>query len=126
MHPRIALFPIAATLLFGITALSQTMSMPPATPPAAPQPPPATWPTTDGVVNLPNFRFGAGETLPQLKLHYLTLGTPHRNPAGHVDNAVLLLHGTGGNAHSLLNPIFSDMIFAPGQPLDIAKYFLIL
>ena len=51
-----------------------------------------------------NFSFGTGETLPELKLHYLTLGTPHRNAAGHVDNAVLLLHGTGGNAHSLLNP----------------------
>ena len=62
----------------------------------------------------------------ELKLHYLTLGTPHRNAAGHVDNAVLLLHGTGGNAHSLLNPLFSDVLFAPGAPLDITKYFLIL
>ena len=62
----------------------------------------------------------------QLKLHYLTLGTPHRNAAGHVDNAVLLLHGTGGNAHSLLNPVFSNVLFGPGQPLDITKYFLIL
>jgi homoserine O-acetyltransferase len=84
------------------------------------------WPTKDGTVTLPNFRFGSGETLPQLKLHYLTLGTPHRNAAGHVDNAVLLLHGTGGNAHSLLNPIFSDVLFVPGGLLDITKYFLIL
>jgi homoserine O-acetyltransferase len=80
----------------------------------------------DGTVVLANFRFGTDETLTQLKLHYLTLGTPHRNAAGHVDNAVLLLHGTGGNAHSLMNPLFSDVLFAPGQPLDIAKYFLIL
>jgi homoserine O-acetyltransferase len=56
----------------------------------------------------------------------LTLGTPHRNTAGHVDNAILLLHGTGGDAHSLLNPIFSNVLFGPGQPLDITKYFLIL
>ena len=80
----------------------------------------------DGSVVLPNFHFGSGETLPELKLHYLTLGTPHRNGAGHVDNAVLLLHGTGGNAHSLLNPLFSNVLFGPGALLDIQKYFLIL
>jgi homoserine O-acetyltransferase len=101
------------------------MSMPTANPPAAAQAPAHAWPTADGVTILPNFRFGTGETLPELKLHYLTLGTPHRNAAGHVDNAVLLLHGTGGNAHSLLNPVFSDVLFGPGQPLDITKYFLI-
>jgi len=72
-----------------------------------------------------NFKFGTGETLPALKLHYLTLGAPHRNAAGHVDNAVLLLHGTGGNAHTLFVPQFSGVLFGPGQPLDITKYFLI-
>lgn len=126
MSLRIVRILIAAPLLLGLAAHSQTMSMPPATPPAAQQSPAVTWPTVDGTVLLPNFRFGSGETLPQLKLHYLTLGTPHRNAAGHVDNAVLLLHGTGGNAHSLLNPIFSNVLFGPGAPLDITKYFLIL
>ena len=84
------------------------------------------WPTADGTVVLKDFRFGTGETLPELKLHYLTLGTPHRNASGQTDNAVLLLHGTGGNAHSLLNPLFSDVLFGPGALLDISKYFLIL
>jgi len=84
------------------------------------------WPVNDGVYSIANFRFGSGETLPELKLHYLTLGEPHRDAAGHVDNAVLLLHGTGGNAHSLMNPVFSDVLFGPGEPLDIQKYFLIL
>jgi homoserine O-acetyltransferase len=84
------------------------------------------WPAVDGTVTLQNFRFGTGETLPALKLHYLTLGTPHRNLAGHTDNVVLLLHGTGGNAHSLMNPLFSDVLFAPGGVLDITKYFIIL
>ena len=59
----------------------------------------------------------------------LTLGNgaPSRNAEGHVDNAVLLLHGTGGNAHSLLmNPVFSDVLFVPGGVLDIQKYFIIL
>lgn len=90
------------------------------------QPAAQSWPTKDGVARLKDFKFGTGETLPELKLHYLTLGTLHRDTAGHADNAVLLLHGTGGNAHSLLNPIFSNVLFVPGAPLDIQKYFLIL
>ena len=130
MPPRIAQISIAAALLFAAAAHSQTMSMPAAnssvaTAPAA-QATPTKWPTADGYVTLTNFHFGTGESLPQLKLHYLTLGTPHRNPAGHVDNAILLLHGTGGDAHSLLNPVFSDVLFGTGQPFDITKYFLIL
>jgi homoserine O-acetyltransferase len=84
------------------------------------------WPTRDHVTVLPNFRFGTGQTLPDLRLHSLTLGSPHRNAQGHVDNAVLLLHGTGGDAHSLMNPVFSNVLFGPGAPLDITKYFLIL
>ena len=112
MHTRLAwLFLFAC--VSSVTAFCQTA-------------PASHWPTLDGTVTLENFRFGTGETLPQLKLHYLTLGAPHRNAAGHVDNAVLLLHGTGGNAHSLLNPIFSDVLFVPGGILDIQKYFLIL
>jgi homoserine O-acetyltransferase len=93
---------------------------------ANPAAPAGKWPAVDGTVTLQNFRFGTGETLPELKLHYLTLGTPHRNAAGHTDNVVLLLHGTGGNAHSLMNPLFSDVLFAPGGVLDITKYFIIL
>ena len=64
---------------------------------------PTHWPIQNGVFVIHNFRFGTGETLPELKLHYLTLGQPHRDAAGHTDNAILLLHGTGGDAHSLLN-----------------------
>jgi homoserine O-acetyltransferase len=93
---------------------------------ANPAAPAGKWPAVDGTVTLRNFRFGTGETLPELKLRYLTLGTPHRNAAGHTDNVVLLLHGTGGNAHSLMNPLFSDVLFAPGGVLDITKYFIIL
>jgi homoserine O-acetyltransferase len=86
----------------------------------------AKWPTQDGTYIIKNFHFNSGESLPELKLHYLTLGTPHRDAAGHTDNAVLLLHGTGGNAHSLLNPVFSDVLFGPGQPFDITKFFISL
>lgn len=84
------------------------------------------WQAQDGTFVIPNFHFGTGELLPELKLHYLTLGRPHRDGAGHTDNAVLLLHGTGGNAHSLLNPVFSDVLFAPGAPLDITRFYVIL
>ena len=128
MLDRAAQWIAAVVLLFPLAAKCQTMTMPEAKTPAGSQPASAAhkWPTADGTVVLPDFRFGTGETLPALKLHYITLGAPHRNAAGHVDNAVLLLHGTGGNAHSLMNPIFSDVLFGPGAPLDITKYFLIL
>lgn len=87
---------------------------------------PASWPAQGGTYTISEFRFGTGETLPELRLHYLTLGTPHKDPAGRIDNAVLLLHGTGGDARSLLNPIFADELFGPGQPLDITRYYIIL
>jgi homoserine O-acetyltransferase len=90
------------------------------------QPTPSKWPTQDGAYDIANFRFKDGETIEKLHLHYITLGKPHRGADGHTDNAILLLHGTGGNAHSLMNPIFSDVLFGPGQPFDITKYFLIL
>ncbi len=112
-----------SSLLLSVTiaATAQTMSSTPANTPQ-----PAKWPTQDSTYIIKNFRFNTGETLPELKLHYLTLGQPHRNSAGHVDNAILLLHGTGGNRFTLLNPVFSNVLFGPGQPLDITRYFLIL
>jgi homoserine O-acetyltransferase len=84
------------------------------------------WPTKDGTYTIRNFHFKDGSTIPQLRLHYLTLGTPHRDAAGHIDNAILLLHGTGGNAHSLTAAEFSGPLFGPGEPFDITKFFLIL
>ena len=102
---------------FAITAAAQ-----------APKPhyPSTQWPIKDGSFDIHDFRFGTGESLPDLHLHYLTLGTLHHDTEGHADNAVLLLHGTGGNAHSLLNIAFSDVLFGPGQSLDITRYFIIL
>ena len=118
-----------AALLTALLATAPTLASaqrPAEPPPTAPRQPASHWPTQDGTYTIPNFRFGTGETLPELKLHYLTLGAPHRNAAGHVDNAVLLLHGTGGSATSLLTPVFSDVLFGPGQPLDITKFYIIL
>jgi homoserine O-acetyltransferase len=116
---------IAGILVAGTLSLAQTNSTTAAS--LASSAPAATkWPAADGTVVLKDFRFGTGEALPELRLHYLTLGTPHRNALGQTDNAVLLLHGTGGNAHSLLNPLFADVLFGPGALLDITRYFLIL
>lgn len=89
-------------------------------------PPKTHWPVQNGTYIVHDFHFRSGESIPELKLHYLTLGKPHRDAAGHTDNAVLLLHGTGGNAYNLLSPVFSDVLFGPGQPLDINKFFIIL
>lgn len=75
-----------------------------------PQYPPTRWPIEDGSFDIRDFHFGSGETLSDLHLHYLTLGKLHRDTEGHADNAVLLLHGTGGNAHSLLNRFLGDSL----------------
>lgn len=73
-----------------------------------------------------NFRFESGETLPELRLHYRTLGSIHRNAAGRVDNAVLVLHGTSGSGASFLSYSYAGRLFGEGQPLDAKRYFLIL
>ncbi len=94
---------------------------------AAPQTPPTpAWPTKEADFTLREFRFAAGETLPALKLHYTTLGTPRRNARGEVDNAVMVLHGTGGSGRQFLSPQFANELYGPGQPLDITRYFVIL
>ena len=77
-------------------------------------------------VLLPNFRFRSGETLPQLRMHYTTLGQPHRNAAGQIDNAVMVLHGTGGTGKQFLAPQFAGELYGPDQPLDVRKYWIIL
>lgn len=117
----------AAAIFFAALSLAgQTTNAPLAR--SGPQNKPAAsrWPVNEQTVELPDFKFGDGKSLPSLRLHYTTLGKAHRTASGHTDNAVLLLHGTGGDSHSLLNPAFSDVLFGPGALLDINKYFLIL
>ena len=75
---------------------------------------------TEGDVVLRDFRFRSGETLPELRIHYATLGTPHRDAAGQIVNAVMVLHGTGGSGRQFLQPQFADELYGPGQPLDLA------
>ena len=73
-----------------------------------------------------DFAFASGEVLPELKLHYATLGSPVRDGSGMITNAVLLLHGTGGRGGAFLTEQFAGTLFGPGQPLDAQRYYLIL
>jgi homoserine O-acetyltransferase/O-succinyltransferase len=81
---------------------------------------------TEQDITLKDFRFADGESLPEVKMHVTTLGQPHRNAAGEIDNAVMMLHGTGGTGHQFFRPSFADELFKPGQLLDITKYYVIL
>ena len=97
---------------------------------------PGTWTTAragdadvtaaEGVVTVNDFTFADGEILSSLRLHYLTLGTPCRDAAGHVTNAVLLLHGTTGSAEQFLGHGFAEALYGPEQPLDTGKLFLVV
>jgi homoserine O-acetyltransferase len=80
----------------------------------------------EGDFAIQDFHFASGERLPELGLHYITLGTPRRDAAGGVVNAVLILHGTTGTGRNFLSPNFADELFGSGQPLDTAKYFVVL
>src|SRR5437764_2272350 len=75
---------------------------------------------------LRDVRFRSGETLPEAKIHYRTIGTPRRDANGVVTNAVLILHGTTGSGANFTNAIFGGELFGPGQPLDATRYYLIL
>ena len=66
-----------------------------------------------------DFKFHTGEIMPELRLHYTTIGEPSGQP-------VLVLHGSGGSAASMLTPAFAGELFGPGQPLDAAKHFIII
>jgi len=95
--------------------------------PAAAQPAQPLWPNLrEGDFVLKDFRFASGEILPELKLHYRTLGTARRNAAGDIVNGVVLLHGTSGSGADWLRASLANELFGAGQPLDASKYFIIL
>jgi homoserine O-acetyltransferase/O-succinyltransferase len=73
-----------------------------------------------------DFKFDSGETLPELRLHYRTLGTPKRDSSGIVRNAVLIMHGTGGSGSGFMSDQFAGVLFKPGQLLDATRYFIVL
>lgn len=80
----------------------------------------------EGDFRTADFALTGGERLAELRLHYRTLGEPRRGADGRVENAVLLLHGTGGTGAQFLSPQFAGELFGPGQPLDIARYYIVM
>lgn len=79
-----------------------------------------------GSVMLRDVKFASGESLAVVRIHYRTLGAPRRDAAGHVANAVLILHGTGGSGDQFLSPLFAPEMYGAGQPLDTATHYVIL
>jgi homoserine O-acetyltransferase len=112
---------ISLSLILGLAGAAAAQPAPP-----PPDLPPGTPPVQEGDFIAKGFRFHTGEVMPELRLHYRTLGAPHRNPAGQVDNAVLVLHGTGGAGDTFIRPQFSGELFGPGQLLDATRYYIIL
>jgi homoserine O-acetyltransferase len=111
---RLSIHLVAAILIAG--ALSAVQAAP-----AADYPAPA-----EGDFALRDFHFSNGETLPELKIHYRTLGTPKKDAKGVVRNAVLIGHGTGGSGAQFIRPEFAGELFGAGQPLDATRYFIVL
>jgi homoserine O-acetyltransferase/O-succinyltransferase len=81
---------------------------------------------TEGNFSLRDFRFASGEVLPELRIHYRTLGSARRDGQGVVRNAVLILHGTTGSGANFLRPEFAGELFGKGQPLDATLHYIIL
>lgn len=74
-----------------------------------------------------NFRFTTGDVLPQVKIHYTTIGTPRKDTRGVVRNAVLIGHGTGGTGRgTFVGRGWAGELYGPGQPLDTTKFFIVL
>jgi len=106
---RITFLTTCALVVLSIAAAAQQTSKP-----------------VEGDYVVKNFHFRSGEVLPELRLHYRTLGAPVRDGSGHVNNAVLIAHGTTGSGNGFLNANFAGVLFGPGQLLDASRYYIIL
>ena len=80
----------------------------------------------EGDYSIRDFKFSSGETLPELRIHYRTLGKPEKDAQGKTTNAVLIMHGTTGSGGQFFRPEFAGELFGPGQPLDATKFFIVL
>ncbi|MDL2716801.1 MAG: alpha/beta fold hydrolase [Acidobacteriota bacterium] len=83
-------------------------------------------PRVPGDAVIRDFRFASGESLAELKMHYVTIGRKLDDGRGRTTNAVLVLHGTGGSSEQFLGPHFAGVLFGPGQPLDASRYYIVI
>lgn len=81
---------------------------------------------TESDYTIRDFKFASGETLPELRLHYRTLGKPEKDAQGKTTNAVLIMHGTTGSGAQFIRPEFAGELFGKDQPLDATKFFIVL
>src|SRR5438477_9374657 len=81
---------------------------------------------TESDYTIRDFKFASGETLPELRLHYRTLGEPQKDAQGKTTNAVLIMHGTTGSGAQFIRPEFAGELFGKDQPLDATKFFIVL
>jgi homoserine O-acetyltransferase len=109
MNPRLRIF----TLTFFLLAASFAS--------AADYPAP-----TEGDYTIRDFKFASGETLPELRLHYRTLGKPEKDAQGKTTNAILIMHGTTGSGAQFIRPEFAGELFGKDQPFDATKFFIVL
>jgi homoserine O-acetyltransferase/O-succinyltransferase len=126
--------PATASLLLGLLisgTLHSGAAFAQSTSPAANNATPSPWDQQPNAVAIQaearfdNYSFRSGEKLDQVKIHYATLGKPHRNAQGDIDNAVLVLHWTGADSRVLLSPTFTKALFDNGRALDMSRYYLI-
>jgi len=95
--------------------------------PAFAEPDNTHWPNyKEGDFIIRDYKFADGQTLPELKLHYRTLGSAERNAAGEIVNGALLLQGNTGTGANWLRPTLAEELFKDGQPLDAGRYFIII
>lgn len=88
---------------------------------------PASYPApVDGDFIARDYVFTSGDRIPEVKIHYRTVGTPRKDVDGVVRNGVLILHGTGGSGRGFLSETYAGRLFGKGQPLDAERYFIIL
>jgi homoserine O-acetyltransferase/O-succinyltransferase len=81
---------------------------------------------TESDYTIRDFKFASGETLPELRLHYRTLGKPEKDAQGKTTNAIFIMHGTTGSGGQFIRPEFAGELFGKDQPLDATKFFIVL
>ena len=109
MNPTLRVFALLLSLLAATSAWSADYSSP-----------------TESDFTIRDFKFASGETLPELRLHYRTLGKPEKDAQGKTTNAVLIMHGTTGSGAQFIRPEFAGELFGKDQPLDATKFFIVL